>query len=214
MIKTLKKELLLINPNRVHNSVRVRLEDITDVDGDGFPDIVSSDKESELKFYPSTIARTNKLKTVDNPIGGSFTLDYARSEATYDHPGGKWVMHSVEVNDGINDDGAKMKTEFDYQNGRQDRHEREFLGFGKVITKNVDTENSDAVYRQAIQEYDVNSIYTAGNETRSAVEDAAGNLYTENVNEYHSYKVTAANNSYTFTPDNASVPTALRLSRL
>ena len=29
---------------------------------------------------------------------------------------------------------------FEYKDGKRDRHEREFLGFGEVITKNLDTD--------------------------------------------------------------------------
>ena len=48
-------------------------------------------------------------KSVYSMFGSSFTLDYARSKATYNHSSGKWVMSSVGV-----DDGANMRTEFDY----------------------------------------------------------------------------------------------------
>ncbi|GHV15304.1 hypothetical protein FACS1894169_06270 [Bacteroidia bacterium] len=177
--------------------------ELRDVDGDGFPEIVSSDEDGKMTVYRSTIARTNKLKSVNNPLGGSFTVDYTRSQATYDHPGGKWVMHSVEVNDGLKDDGANMKTVFDYQEGRQERHEREFLGFGKVTTMNIDTEaqEENTVYRKAILQYDVNSVYTAGNQLRSVVEDASGNKFTESLNEYYSYKLTPSADTYSFTAD-------------
>lgn len=196
---------VVINPGiALSKSMNRTLREMRDVDGDGFLDIVSSDKESKLQVRRSAIGKTNKLKTVYNPLGGSFTVDYDRSKATYDHPGGKWVMKSVEINDGIHDDGANMKTVFDYQEGKQDRHEREFLGFGKIITKSIDTEaeEADKVYRQTIQEYDVNSVYTAGNQLRSVVEDAQGNKFTESVNEYYSYKVKPSADNYKFVVDN------------
>lgn len=197
---------VVTNPGaNIGQSMSRPLFDIRDIDGDGFPEIVSSDEDGKMTVYRSTIARTNKLKSVNNPLGGSFTIDYTRSQATYDHPGGKWVMKSVEVNDGILDDGANMKTIFEYAEGKQERHEREFLGFGKVITKNIDTESTetDKVYRKAIQQYDVNSVYTAGNQIRSVVEDASSNKFTESVNEYHSYKVTASADTYSFVSDNS-----------
>lgn len=195
-----------VNPSvNASTSMSRSTMELRDIDGDGYPEIVSSDEDGKMTVYRSTIARTNKLKSVNNPLGGSFMVDYTRSQATYDHPGGKWVMRSVEVNDGIHDDGANMKTVFDYEDGKHERHEREFLGFGKVITKNIDTEatgTDDKVYRKAIQQYDVSSVYTAGNQIRSVVEDAAGNKFTESVNEYHSYKVKASADNYTFTADN------------
>ncbi|GHT17488.1 hypothetical protein FACS189429_1680 [Bacteroidia bacterium] len=177
--------------------------DIRDIDGDGFPEIVMTGSESEMTVYRSTIARTNKLKSVHNPLGGSFTLNYARSQASYEHPSGKWVMRSIELNDGLADDGANTKTLFEYSDGKHDRHEREFLGFAKVQTVNIDTENENAVYRKATQEYDVQSVYTAGNETRTAIEDAQGNIYTENINEYYLYSVTATDGNYSFAPNSA-----------
>ena len=172
---------------------------LQDVDGDGYLDIVESDKESELKVTRSAIGRTNMLKSVTNSLGGTFTLDYEHSMPTYGLPGGKWVMSSVTIDDGIRDDGPMMKTMFAYSDGQKDRHEREFLGFGKVVTKNIDTEQGEsAVYRQAVQLYDVSTYYAQGNELGTSVEDAKGNKYTETRNEYDGYYITANGDSYTF----------------
>lgn len=211
-----------INPGvSVAKSMNRTLFELRDIDGDGYPEIIESDEDGKMKVYRSTIARTNKLKTVNNPIGGSFTLDYIKSMATYNHPGGKWVLSSLEVNDGITDDGSIMKTLFDYQNGKHERHEREFLGFAKVITKSIDTEASEQnkVYRQTIQEFDVNNVYTANNPTRLIVEDGSGNKFTEKINEYYTYKVKATSDNYSFTADNnlctdrASVFTPLKYTK-
>ena len=172
---------------------------LQDVDGDGYLDIVTSDSESELTVKRSAIGRTNMLKSVTNSIGGRFELDYAHSTPTYGHPGGKWVMSALTVDDGIHDDGPLMKTAFEYADGFRDRHERDFLGFGKVITKSLDTENGDGVYRQAVQEFAVDNYYKSGNLVASYVSDAAGNKFTETVNEYDAYSMTANADSYSFT---------------
>ena len=171
---------------------------LQDVDGDGYLDIVESDKESELKVTRSAIGRTNMLKSVTNSIGGRFELDYAHSTPTYGLPGGKWVMSALTVDDGIHDDGPLMKTAFEYADGNRDRHERDFLGFGKVITKNLDTENGGGVYRQAVQEFAVDNYYASGNLVASYVTDASGNKFTETVNEYDAYSVTANADDYSF----------------
>ena len=76
---------------------------LQDVDGDGYLDIVESEKESELKVTRSAIGRTNMLKSVTNSLGGTFTLDYAHTTPTYGLPGGKWVMSALTVDDGIHD---------------------------------------------------------------------------------------------------------------
>ena len=172
---------------------------LQDVDGDGYLDIVKSEKESELKVTRSTIGRTNMLKAVTNSLGGTFTLDYAHTAPTYGLPGGKWVMSSLTVDDGIHDDGPLMTTAFEYKDGKRDRHEREFLGFGEVITKNLDTEKENALYRKSVQKYDVSGYYTQGNLVNASVEDAAGKVYTETRNEYDGYYLTAKGDEYTFT---------------
>ena len=172
---------------------------LQDVDGDGYLDIVESEKESELKVTRSTIGRTNMLKAVTNSLGGTFTLDYAHTAPTYGLPGGKWVMSSLTVDDGIHDDGPLMTTAFEYKDGKRDRHEREFLGFGEVITKNLDTEKENALYRKSVQKYDVSGYYTQGNLVNASVEDAAGKVYTETRNEYDGYYLTAKGDEYTFT---------------
>ena len=172
---------------------------LQDVDGDGYLDIVESEKESELKVIRSAIGRTNMLKAVTNSLGGTFTLDYAHTAPTYGLPGGKWVMSSLTVDDGIHDDGPLMTTAFEYKDGKRDRHEREFLGFGEVITRNLDTEKENALYRKSVQKYDVSGYYTQGNLVNASVEDAAGKVYTETRNEYDGYYLTAKGDEYTFT---------------
>ncbi len=190
---------IVFNPGvNVGHSINRPMEDFRDVDGDGFPDVVSSDREKTLTVKRSTIARTNKLKEVQNPLGGSFTLDYKRSEATYDHPGGKWVMASLEINDGVADDGANSLTHFDYADGKRDRYEREFLGFGRVITKQLDSENGNALYRTVEQTYDVANYYTAGNSLSSTLKDAEGKVYTHSTQEYYTYKVSVSGDKYSF----------------
>jgi RHS repeat-associated protein len=177
------------------------VEDIRDVDGDGYPDIISSGSDEKMTVTRSAIARTNKLKTVYNPLGGSFTLDYEHSQATYDHPGGKWVMKSVTEDDGLHDDGVNTKTVFEYTKGRQERHEREFLGFGRVVSKSIDTENGGGVYRTTTQLFDVSNYYSQANLISTMVADANGNIYHESDNEYYSYKVTPKNDNYNFEED-------------
>ena len=192
---------ICLNPGTsTGHSINRTTYSLQDVDGDGYLDIVESDKESELKVTRSAIGRTNMLKSVTNSLGGTFTLDYEHSTPTYGLPGGKWVMSSVTIDDGIRDDGPMMKTMFAYSDGQKDRHEREFLGFGKVVTKNIDTEQGEsAVYRQAVQLYDVSTYYAQGNELGVSVEDAKGNKYTETRNEYDGYYLTANGDKYTFT---------------
>lgn len=165
---------------------------LQDVDSDGFIDVVTSSNENELKVKRSSIARTNKLRTVTNSLGGTFTIDYKHNTPTYGLPGGKWVMSSVDIDYGIHGEYEipNTKNVFVYNNGRRDRHEREFLGFGQVITKNIDTEHNMSVYRQTVEEYDTCSIYTAGNLLRTYVAKPTGAKLTEVENGYYGYGLT------------------------
>lgn len=181
---------------------------LQDIDGDGFPDYLTSTTDDVMNVKRSTIARTNKLKAVHTPLGGEFIVDYARSTPTYDHPGGKWVMQNVVVKDGIESDGANMKTQFAYAKGKYERHERTFLGFGEVKTQNIDTENGDKVYRTLTQNYDVSDYYNAGQLLSSVLasnegadaQTNTGAKYTENTQDYYTYAVKAAGDKYEFTP--------------
>ncbi len=192
---------IVFNP-RVNLSRSVSREErqLKDIDGDGNLDFVVSHASDWVKVYSSTIARTNKLKSVANPLGGSFAIDYKRTPATYNHPGGKWVMASLEINDGIADDGANSLTEFDYADGKRDRYEREFLGFGKVTTRQLDAEQGNALYRSVEQTYDVTGYYTAGNSLGSTLKDAQGKIYTQSTQQYYTYKVSVSGDNYSFAP--------------
>ncbi|TAE70075.1 MAG: hypothetical protein EAZ85_12265, partial [Bacteroidetes bacterium] len=69
-----------------------------DFNGDGFLDYIERDGNN-LKVYYSRIKRTNKLKIVTNPLGGTFTVDYKVQPVTFDNPHPKWAMSSIEVSD-------------------------------------------------------------------------------------------------------------------
>ncbi len=194
-----------VNVGLSSNRTETQLQDI---DGDGFPDYLTSTEDNNITVKRSTIARTNKLKAVHTPLGGEFIVDYSRSTPTYDHPGGKWVLQSVVVKDGIASDGADMKTQFAYAKGKYERHERSFLGFGEVKTQNIDTENGDKVYRTLTQNYDVSDYYNAGQLLSSVLASNegvdgtvnAGVKYTENTQDYFTYLVKASGDTYQFSP--------------
>ena len=165
---------------------------LRDIDGDGFLDLVASESENGLNVRFSTIRRTNKLKTVGNSLGGTFTIDYAHTTPTYGLPGGKWVMSSVEVDRGIHFPGYYIpvtRTAFTYSGGVRDRREREFLGFAEVVSTDLDTENGDAPYRSVTDSFDVASYYCRGLPLSTTLRDAAGNKYTETASEYYTYIV-------------------------
>ena len=156
-----------------------------DIDGDGFPDFLQSEKDNELSVSRSNIKRTNKLKKVNRPLGASFTLDYERVGNTYQMPNSVWVLSGVKIYDGVPGDGADyMHNTFEYENGRYDRNEREFYGFGTVKTFHRDTEHGDIVYREFDREYITGNFYEKGLLKSDILKDAAGKKFTETVNSY------------------------------
>ncbi|NOQ25414.1 MAG: hypothetical protein GQ564_08625, partial [Bacteroidales bacterium] len=166
-------------------------EQIADIDGDGFPDYISSDKENELKVYRSTIGKTNLLKSVKRPLRANFELAYEKVGNTFEMPQATWALSKVTISDGHTGDGANyLKTSFKYEAGYHDRHEREFYGFKTVKTNQLDTENNDAVYRTIVKEFANDSYYTKGLLLSETIQDANENKFIETVNEYKLKNIT------------------------
>lgn len=140
---------------------------LRDFNGDGYPDIVETVSEHEIKVQYSKIGRTNMLKKIINPTGSTIELDYGTQNkidgtsigSTYKMPFKKWVLTSTKVNDGFTGDGENIQEyAFEYYNGFKDRRERKFLGFGEVKTHQLNS--SGKVYRTIIQEYLLNDMAT------------------------------------------------------
>ncbi|WP_437875556.1 toxin TcdB middle/N-terminal domain-containing protein [Sorangium sp. So ce513] len=159
-----------------------------DLDGDGtvehvlkLSDGMLRESDGALRARLNLTGKTNRLARVVRPLGGSFTLDYAREgnkvahasspdELSVDMPGGKWVLSRVEVDDGMGTP-AYVHT-FDYhQSGFYDRAEREDYGFAQVTTTRED--DSQIVTRYHNQDY-----YRRGLVAEVIEQDAEGRLFT------------------------------------
>jgi RHS repeat-associated protein len=183
---------LCINPQITISQGADRTKvDFNDIDGDGYPDYLVSDIDNKLTVSRSTIKRTNRLKKVSRPLGGSFVLDYKRVGNTYDMPNSIWALSSVDLYDGVPGDGPeKRNNTFEYQNGRYNRNEREFYGFGKLIVKNNNTNNNNVVYRSMEEEYLNDNFYNKGLLKSEVLKDANGNKFTETKNTYELKNIT------------------------
>ena len=168
------------------------LNDFQDFDGDGYPDLLEAKENNltELSYRRSKIGNTNKLSKVVNSLGGRFDIHYKKSEATFEHPGGKWVMDSVSVKNGIIDGVKEFATTYKYKNGKYDRREHEFLGFGKVIANEINTASkTKEIYRTTEQTFDVSSIYTKGNMLSHVLYDSEHKKYSSSEKTYYTYNV-------------------------
>jgi RHS repeat-associated protein len=158
---------------------------LRDVNGDGYTDHVRSTRDNELIVAENRTGRTNLLRSVTRPLGGKFDLDYTRDGNTTDLPQSRYVLSSTRLFDGHSGDGQDVQlSTFHYQNGRYDRLERQFLGYGRVFSEQRDPGAGDAVFRTVANEYRNDNFYIRGLLARSASTDAAGRLFVEAVNTY------------------------------
>jgi len=158
---------------------------LRDVNGDGYVDHVRSSNDAELVVAANKTGRTNLLRSVARPMGARIDLDYTRTGNVYDQPESRWVLSRSVLFDGHPGDGQDVQlSTFRYEQGRHDRLEREFFGFGRVISEQRDTGAGDAIYRTDTMEYRTDGHYTRGLLTRSLTADAAGRPYLETVNTY------------------------------
>lgn len=166
-----------INPSSsIFRGVGKQKSMINDVNGDGYPDYLTSNGENQLEVRASTIGRTNLLKSIKNPIGGTITLDYKIEGNTYGLPYSIWALSSIAVDDGLVGDGVDVsKTKITYGNGHYDRHERTFLGFEEVKVHHLD--EKDAIYRTIVNQFDIKNIYRNGLLKNQDILDVEGNLY-------------------------------------
>lgn len=100
-----------------------------DINGDGLIDQIKIDKNGRMYVALNKTGRTNLLKKVNRPLGGSFAMDYKREGNTSKMPQSIWVLSSISVNDG---NGNILDRSYSYNDGNYDRSERSFYGFGEI----------------------------------------------------------------------------------
>ncbi|MEW6527694.1 MAG: toxin TcdB middle/N-terminal domain-containing protein, partial [Spirochaetota bacterium] len=150
---------------------------LRDINGDGLPDIVY-DSEGTLKARLNRTGKTNMLKAIKNSIGGKIELDYKRVGNTRAMPQSQWVLSSVTVDDGTTNLDPTPEsehcytTQYQYEGGVQDRKNREFLGFAKVVEQKADGSTVE-------KEYMVDDYYTKGLMKKQVIKDAEGRVYVE-----------------------------------
>lgn len=183
--------VFVFNPGASASTGISRAETILrDVNGDGLADHVKSTRDDEMLVAANKTGRTNLLRTVSRPMGARIDLDYARAGNTQAMPDSRWVLSRTAVFDGRTGDGAdEQLTTYRYEKGTYDRLEREFRGFGKVVSEVRDPGADDALYRSVTSEYRTDSVYTRGLLARTLTTDAAGRPFTETVHTYELHDV-------------------------
>jgi RHS repeat-associated protein len=149
-----------------------------DMDGDGFVDHVYSDKDSKLSVATNPIGRTNLLKTVTRPLGGTFDLEYTREGNTYEMPQSQWLLTNVTLSDGM---GRSYKTGYTYADPHQDRFEREFYGFAQVQENQAP---GTAIARTVAETFNNRDYYLKGLLEKTVTSDWRGNVWAQKANTY------------------------------
>lgn len=156
----------------------------TDIDGDGNLDYIVSRNDNNLTVQLSNIKRTNKLKSVTNSAGNSYVVDYELLKPSYENPSAKWVLQSVDVFDGHTGDGIDHSiAKFRYEDGYQDRREREFYGFAKVTQEQIDAADN-SVFMTMVQEFYNQDYFRKNLLKHSYTLDKNGKIRQESENEY------------------------------
>ncbi|MCI5129440.1 MAG: hypothetical protein D3907_13335, partial [Candidatus Electrothrix sp. AUS3] len=176
---------IIINPGADFSKGMSRPEvSIQDIDGDGFPDHLSSDKDNKIEVRRNQIGRTNLLKKVERPLGANFTLEYERDGNTYQLPQSRWNLTRIEVFDGFVGDGVDtLVSTYKYEDGFHHRQEREFFGY-KTLTTEQRNATDNSVYRSTVQTFLNRNYYEKGLLVSEIVLDGEGKKYLETLNSY------------------------------
>lgn len=155
---------ICFNPSTsVGRGVSRQLKQLTDINGDAFPDYLESDNDGQLRVKASTIGRTNRLRAVQGPLGASFSVNYQARGTTYDLPYAIWTMSEVRVDDGFAGDGNQRTAQhFVYREGKHDRHERTFYGFGEIETITLNADGDSEILQITQQTYANDNFYEQG----------------------------------------------------
>jgi len=165
--------LLSISGTKINNTTdKINVNDLIDINGDNNPDYI--DSTSLTTIYINTTGKTNLLKRLINPLGGSCAIDYNRMGNTQDMPESRWVLSKVELNDGM---GHIYNMNYDYISGHYDRNEREFYGFERIIETRPD--NCTMTYDFYNKDY-----YLKGLEYKSELRNNSRLLFIVTRNNY------------------------------
>jgi RHS repeat-associated protein len=181
---------IIINPG-ADGAISLARQELAlrDIDGDGFADQLASTSDGQIQVARNLRAGSDLLSTITGPLGSTITLTYARDGNTFAQPQSRYVLASVQVDDGHPGDGPVELTKYQYQGGVYNRVEREFYGYGKVIEQEIDTTCGPLIaqcppLRTTERDYRTESYYSQGLQIAEIVRDATGHVLVEDASKY------------------------------
>ena len=163
-----------------NRSLSTDVAQLTDINGDGYPDYITSTDETSVKIRYNRAGKTNLLRKVTNFTGSTIELDYELSEPCYEKPQRSWNLSRVETNNNVPNcpvGGNRTLTTFSYGNPHYDRYERMEFGYDTVRTIAHNTDSLDAPYRQNVTVYNNVNLAKRGRKVMEAVLDGNGTKY-------------------------------------
>ena len=157
---------------------------ITDINGDGYPDYVTSNFETEMTVRYNQSGKTNLLRKVTNFTGNTIELDYQMPLACYEKNQRSWNLARVETRNNVDTcpvGGNRTFTSFEYDSPNYNRHERMDYGYGKVITFQYDTDRGDSLYRFTVEEFNNRDFNKRGRKIRDCIYNADTLPYVEHL---------------------------------
>lgn len=196
---------LIINPGASYqNSLSASEVTLEDINGDGYPDSLSSTDDNAVTVRLNKHGATNLLAAVHNPIGGTIGIDYSREGNERDHPDSVFTMSEVTLDDGRTDaDANDLAFSYSYEHPKVDRVFRQPLGFAKVTERELDPADGRTL-RTTTRTYLNDTVFTAGLETSETLQDAAGTTWRSTVQQWGFRDV--RNVPADFSPTEAVVP--------
>ena len=157
---------------------------LTDINGDGYADYVTSQSEGRMTVRYNQAAKTNLLRKVTNFTGSYFEMDYDMPLACYDKAQRSWNLASVETHNNVAAcpvGGNSTLTTFEYESPNYNRYERMDYGYERVTTYQHDPENNGDVYRYTVEEFNNRDFNKRGRKTRDCLYDEYDNPYVEHI---------------------------------
>lgn len=169
-----------IQTSPCNRSLSTDVAQLTDIDGDGYPDYITSESETSATIRLNTAGKTNLLRKVTNFTGSTIELDYELSVPCYEKPHRSWNLARVETRNNVDTcpvGGNRTLATFSYGNPHYDRYERMEFGYDTVWTVVHNTDSANAPYRRNYTVYNNVSLAKRGRKVSEAVLDGTGALY-------------------------------------
>ena len=176
------KVCLGLNGSPQGGSITLVQKDLVDMNGDGLADLVWIDNDYiHIRYNQS--GKNRLLKTVTNPTGQKFRLDYELSAPTYERRGRQWLLSEVRDMDPfahpILGCDTIMRT-FAYSDPHYDYGERQFLGYGATMVYDINTDTLPHTnYRKTVRRYNNQDYIEHGKLIYEGLMDADDNLFRE-----------------------------------